>query len=431
MDPSNFWYRINLSWDKKVTNHSYCLSIDQKKYRHFQKKFLYSKEKDLLQILEKETRFPKFYWRSKDRKREFGCVGKMVEFFHIPKFDPENESPARIFGGQAFSKSKKALSIWVNFPRSYFFIPFMELEKKEQGIEITINQLDQSYEGSDFFSFKKVDRSFSKGFLTLPNQEQWTSKLLFFQKKMKNKELEKIVLSRKVKIEQCKVSPFFLLKSLKIQSKNSTVFAFFYNEDASFIGATPERLYFRKNRKITVDAVAGTRPVGNSPSEKTRLQNELMNSEKEKREFAYVKNHLFSLLTSLCKPNSIEQREGTITTSDVQHLQTILSGTLPSKVSDQELISILHPTPATAGFPINVALQQLGKKEGYDRGWYAGPIGWFQDNSAEIAVAIRSAFVTKKEVDLFSGVGIISESDYHLEWKELNDKIQTFIKILT
>ena len=66
---------------------------------------------------------------------------------------------------------------------------------------------------------------------------------------------------------------------------------------------------------------------------------------------------------------------------------------LPQK-SLLDMISFLHPTPAVGGVPSEPALTFLREHEGFDRGWYAGPIGWLDaERNGEFMVALRSGVI--------------------------------------
>ena len=70
----------------------------------------------------------------------------------------------------------------------------------------------------------------------------------------------------------------------------------------------------------------------------------------------------------------------------VQHLATEISGTLPEARGLLSVAGLLHPTPAVGGEPREVALALVDEHEGFDRGWYAGPIGWLgADGDGELA----------------------------------------------
>jgi menaquinone-specific isochorismate synthase len=75
-------------------------------------------------------------------------------------------------------------------------------------------------------------------------------------------------------------------------------------------------------------------------------------------------------------------------------------------------------------------LQSIEELEPFDRGWYAGPVGWMSNNSAEFAVAIRSGLVNEKSVRVFAGAGLIEGSEAQLEWDEIETKISAFMSAL-
>ena len=45
-------------------------------------------------------------------------------------------------------------------------------------------------------------------------------------------------------------------------------------------------------------------------------------------------------------------------------------------LSALELVARVHPTPAVGGTPTEAAVAYIGEAEGFDRGRYAGPVGW-------------------------------------------------------
>ena len=75
------------------------------------------------------------------------------------------------------------------------------------------------------------------------------------------------------------------------------------------------------------------------------------------------------------------------------HLKTAIQGILKPKVSDEELIQLLHPTSAVAGYPQSPALEALYQIEPFDRGLYAAPFALMLDGTTLASVAIRSALL--------------------------------------
>jgi isochorismate synthase EntC len=101
-----------------------------------------------------------------------------------------------------------------------------------------------------------------------------------------------------------------------------------------------------------------------------------------------------------------------------------VSGVLASDLGVLDLVERLHPTPATGGLPSDRALALLRQTETFDRGWYAGPVGWVDGaGGGEFAVALRSALLRGNAAVLFAGCGIVAGSDAAREYEESKIKL--------
>ncbi|CAN0388401.1 unnamed protein product, partial [Ectocarpus fasciculatus] len=118
----------------------------------------------------------------------------------------------------------------------------------------------------------------------------------------------------------------------------------------------------------------------------------------------------------------------------------------------------MHPTPAVCGTPRDVTYSVIGEVEGFDRGFYAGPVGYISAGASEFGVAIRSALVTDSwsspegfsrrggvlgsaggtagggagggsEMTLFAGAGIVPGSVALSEWAETGVKMKNFLSL--
>ena len=77
------------------------------------------------------------------------------------------------------------------------------------------------------------------------------------------------------------------------------------------------------------------------------------------------------------------------------------------------------------GEPPDLALAMIDEHEGFDRGWYAGPIGWLgAGGDGELMVALRSGLVRGNRATLFAGCGIVADSDPDREWEESRIKMR-------
>jgi len=104
---------------------------------------------------------------------------------------------------------------------------------------------------------------------------------------------------------------------------------------------------------------------------------------------------------------------------NLQHLYTPLTGTLAGPLSALEAVALLHPTPAVGGVPAAAAATAIGEWEPFDRGWYAGPIGWMDDaGNGEFFVALRSALLEGDRAYVYAGCGLVAGSEAAAEWNE-------------
>jgi isochorismate synthase EntC len=67
----------------------------------------------------------------------------------------------------------------------------------------------------------------------------------------------------------------------------------------------------------------------------------------------------------------------------------------------------------------------IDEHEGFDRGWYTGPVGWLgPDGDGELMVALRCGLVSGGRASLFAGCGIVADSDPDREWEESRIKMR-------
>ncbi len=122
-----------------------------------------------------------------------------------------------------------------------------------------------------------------------------------------------------------------------------------------------------------------------------------------------------------------------LTLAQIQHLETKIAADVPEGLGVLDLLASLHPTPAVCGSPRDAALEFLASRESFARGWYAGPVGWFDQRGHGVFVpALRSAVHSDSEElwRLFAGAGIVAGSDPDLEWIETGLKFKPVLRAL-
>jgi len=414
---------------------------------------------DILNWLYQQSSHIRIYWSSRDGQFESAGINAAhvlngrndsdfrQNLLELKRILFNSSSKARYYGGIRFQRGVELEEIWKSFGCCRFMLPLFEVTREERQYQLAANiyltdkrDTEQSIretvrvlENLQFNKNVEVSEKIEK-FLTrfdFPNREQWERNVKIVLKEFEHGELQKVVLARKSLLKFTHTpDPVNLLYKLKKRSPHAFHFLIQLAKGKAFLGATPECLYKRSNGNIYSEALAGTRPRGENSIKDKLFEEELQTSPKEIREHRVVSQMVGEALQPLC--NDIKKIEdmAIIKLTNVQHLISRFKGFLISSVVDHQIIDRLHPTPAVGGLPKNHALKRITELEPFDRGWYAGPIGWIGSNSAEFAVAIRSALVFKDTITLYAGSGIVPGSDPQAEWEEIENKILNFKKLL-
>jgi menaquinone-specific isochorismate synthase len=201
-----------------------------------------------------------------------------------------------------------------------------------------------------------------------------------------------------------------------------------------FLGASPELLIERRHTHVASHPLAGT--IGRSGDLATdeALIAGLLASPKERREHAYVIEDLRRTLGPLCESLDVPDKPTVLELRNVSHLATRLTGVLsagPVVPSALQLVAEVHPTPAVGGTPTGEAVAYIGEVEGFDRGRYAGPVGWMDARGdGSWAIGLRSAYVAGDHATMYAGVGIVAGSRPGIELQETQLKLQALLAAL-
>ncbi|MCB1081529.1 MAG: isochorismate synthase, partial [Chlamydiia bacterium] len=346
---------------------------------------------DLFAFTRAQNLFPKVYWEHPhDGVR--ACFGEAVSFDALPVFD--EEVGPRFYGGQDFMIRKE--HTWDGFPKERFFLPLIEIEMRGKIAVLCVNRCKKKIK-AELQEEKQgcIGKAIRSEFA--PPLFQWEDGVNRVLQGIKLGDFSKVVLARRLTLSQENpVCPYALLSAMK----SKTRFAFQFSPEKTFIGMSPETLFRREGNKVESAAIAGTRPRGKTAKEDKRLEDKLLNSPKEKREFEVVQEMIKDALSPLCEQIDA-YRKTVLKTTSVQHLAAFFSAELKEGVRDDALIEALHPTPALGGMPRAQALAEIQKREPFDRGWYGAPVGWTSSQAAHFLVGIRSALIDKAHVHLF------------------------------
>ncbi|MGC9962221.1 MAG: isochorismate synthase [Acidimicrobiales bacterium] len=241
--------------------------------------------------------------------------------------------------------------------------------------------------------------------------------------------LEKVVMAREVVIEANRpLRQGDLLERLRALHPSCATFAI-----DGFIGATPELLIRRSGNEVESHPLAGTAARSGDPEADQRIEAALLASEKERAEHGAVVEAITSGLRPAVTELRVPEAPSIVELRNVSHLGTQIRGTLAAggdggPMNALELLALIHPTPAVAGTPVDLALDYLAKAEELDRDRYAGAVGWIDGTGdGEWHLGIRCAIVSERTARLFAGVGIVADSDPSSELAETQLKLQAFL----
>jgi menaquinone-specific isochorismate synthase len=203
-------------------------------------------------------------------------------------------------------------------------------------------------------------------------------------------------------------------------------------DKAVFLGASPERLVGKEGLTFATDALAGSAPMPESRGEEDCGVSALglIADPKERSEHAFVVDAMRRQLAPLCQEFHCPASPRVLRLRHVMHMHTPIRGLLQRRLHVLDLVKALHPTPAVGGVPTEAALQWIAENEPVSRGWYAGPVGWFdRRGDGEFAVALRCGVFRDGRAFLFAGAGIVEQSDPAAEYEETTVKQQALLSV--
>jgi len=180
---------------------------------------------------------------------------------------------------------------------------------------------------------------------------------------------------------------------------------------------------------VRAHPMAGTTPRTGEPEADGRRAGELLGSAKNRVEHQITIDMVHDTLLPWCSYLDAEPEPSVVAAGPVQHLATLVEGRLSYPTpSALDLVAALHPTPAVGGWPRAEALAVQAQLEQADRGRYAGPVGWVDAaGNGAWGVGIRGVQLEGPGARLFSGVGVVADSDPDAELEETRAKAQAVL----
>lgn len=110
---------------------------------------------------------------------------------------------------------------------------------------------------------------------------------------------------------------------------------------------------------------------------------------------------------------------------DILQTSSEISGKLPADYQQYigDILAAQHPAGSITGAPKDKTCAIIRKAETYERGFYTGIMGIYEDGELDSAVMIRFIEQTEQGMMFKAGGGITSKSDCHKEYEEVLQKV--------
>jgi anthranilate synthase component 1 len=219
-----------------------------------------------------------------------------------------------------------------------------------------------------------------------------------------------------------------------LRTVNPSPYMFYFSgTDVEVAGASPETLVKLENGVLHTFPLAGTRPRGTTPEEDRKLEEELLQDEKELAEHNMLVDLGRNDLGKISKFGSVqvEKFHEILRFSHVMHIGSTVRGEIREDKDALDAIEAVLPAGTLSGAPKIRACQLIGELENNKRGIYGGAIGYIDfAGNMDTCIAIRIAYKKNGKVFVRSGAGIVYDSVPEKEHEECLNKARAVLNSL-
>jgi len=363
--------------------------------------------------------------------------------------------PLRVFGGVSFVPGSGGAAPWTEFADGRFILPrwcfgrtraevgFLRLViDTERDCTITgrhdlLTQLDEIVEALEAYEGQTT----SVTTLTIPrieptalkqtSCEEWTRYIERIQGEIRARRFHKVVAARRADVTLSGEVDDIEVVSRLATEPQCTRFAF-RGPHSSFIGASPETLVRKRGVDLTTQALAGTlRSLGSEMPVLSQRTTQLLRSQKDQSEHEFVVQDIIRSLKPYVTECDVPEHPTVSKIRNILHLNTPIAAKMRHDANVLDVVDTLHPTPAVGGLPKREAASWIAQHERSPRGWYTGTVGWVDiAGDATFVVAIRCGLLTPTHAYVFTGAGIVADSDAAAEYGETELKQLPMLRAL-
>jgi anthranilate synthase component I len=217
-------------------------------------------------------------------------------------------------------------------------------------------------------------------------------------------------------------------KSRRSRSKDGAWRAPFH-----LVGSSPEVLVRVDQQHVEYRPIAGTRPRSFTEEEDLRLEQELLNDEKERAEHVMLVDLGRNDVGRVSEFGSVRVKNlmSVERYSHVMHLVSAIEGKLKAGLSAVDAFRACFPAGTLSGAPKIRAMEILEELEPTRRGTYGGSV-LYADFSGNLnsCIAIRSMLLQGDQGYIQAGAGIVADSVPEKEYEESVNKARAVIRAI-
>lgn len=299
--------------------------------------------------------------------------------------------------------------------------------KSEKEMGECIDQIEEQLKnGSTFIDVEKSDIQFQPTIA----QDTFVKMVKKAKQYIECGDIFQVVLSQRF-TSDFKGNPFSLYRRLRTSNPSPYMYYLEF-DDYTILGTSPESLVKITDGIIKTNPIAGTKPRGKTKEEDERLEQILLDDEKELAEHRMLvdlgRNDLGRVskigTVQVSKYMKIERYKY------VMHIVSEVIGELREDVHVVDVVTSCLPAGTVSGAPKIRAMQIINELEQQKRGVYAGAIGYISINgNLDLAIAIRTMIVKDGKAYVQAGAGIVYDSIPESEYEETINKMKALLEV--
>lgn len=216
------------------------------------------------------------------------------------------------------------------------------------------------------------------------------------------------------------------------QQSQSPFSAYLDAGDFQILSVSPERFLSVNEGRVFTQPIKGTRKRLADPVQDQAVQQDLLNSEKDRAENLMIvdllRNDLGRVsITGSVKTESLFELHSF---THVHHLISTVSAQLPADSSPLSVMQSCFPGGSITGAPKIRAMQIIAELETVPRTVYCGSIFYCDYlNRMDSSILIRTLLSTQQQLFCWGGSGVVADSVMAEEYQECLDKVSALMNL--